>query len=120
MNWHEARTEQQLREANANLRDIGDQLGELNQPPEVRAQIQAGRAEQNRVKLRGVQVVLAVIGLWVVLSLLFGEAGSSFVGRLFSLALDGIGALLVIGAVLWIGGLVLRGVRRARSLGHDE
>lgn len=117
-NWHEARVEQQLREANAELRSVNDHLWELNQPEEVRSRLRARRAELATARRFGWTLVFALVGAWVVLSLLFGQAGSRVFGRAFAWALDALGVLIVVGGGLAIVGVVLRGARRLGLLGR--
>jgi hypothetical protein len=113
MSWNmqDARVEQQLREANAQLQGVNDHLWELNQPPEVRAALQARRAEQARAKTWAIGVVCALAATWVLLSLAFGPAGSRLFGRLLALAWQAIEVALLLGFFVGIGLAVWRGVR---------
>lgn len=110
-NPHSDPVARELHHTNANLRGIGDQLWEMNQPPEVRAELQARRAEQTRTMVWGVRVVLGLALVWVVLAKVFGAAGSRAFGSLLSLAWHAFEVGLVLGFFLWIGQRLWRGVR---------
>lgn len=92
-----------LAETNRQLRAIGDQLWEQQQPAEVQAARAAERSERNRATVWGVRLVLGIGAAWLVLSLLFGSAGTRLLGRLLGFGWDALGVLFVVGAALWVG-----------------
>lgn len=110
-NPHRNPVARELHDARAELRGIHDQLWEMNQPPEVRAALQAKRAERARRAAWAARLVLGLAAGWVVRSLAFGRAGQRLFGGVLSFALDALGVLLVVGFFVWIGGSVWRGAR---------
>lgn len=102
----------QLHDANTHLRGVRDQLWELGQPPEVRAEIQARHDEHARTTIWDLRVVGGVALAWVVLATLFGTAGTRVFGGLLSLAWGALEVVLVLGFFLVIGQALWRGVRR--------
>ena len=107
-NPHSDPVARELHDANANLRHIGDQLGEMNQPPAVRAARQADRAAHTRMQVSGIGVVLGLAAVWVVLGLVFGRAGHRLFGSLLGFIWDALNVLLVVGAVAGVLVVVVR------------
>ncbi len=103
----------ELHNANAELRSIGDQLDELNQPPEVRAARQADRAAQSQVTVSGVGLVLGLAAAWVLISLVFGRIGQRVFGSVLGFAWEVLNFVFVIAAIV---GVVVLGFRMVRSI----
>ena len=101
----------ELHDANAQLHAVRQELWDANQPLEVRASLQARRADHARAMRWGVRVVIGLGALWFALSLLFGRAGARLFGGLLSFLLDAVGVLIVVGCFAWIGSTLWRAGR---------
>lgn len=125
-NPHSDPVAREVHDVNAQLGGIRDQLWEMNQPPEVRAALQAERAKKAQVMVWGVRVVLGLALVWVVLTKLFGAAGSRFFGGMLAFAWNAFEVVLVLGFFLLIGQTLWRGLRwlagrpGAPSVGGDQ
>lgn len=116
--FHRARVEQELGHANASLASINAHLWELNQPPEVRAALQAERAKKARAQAFGLRVVFGLAAAWVVLSLVFGRSGQHVFGSIVGFLWSAFNVLLVVGFFLWIGSFFVRGARAVGRVGR--
>ena len=117
-NPHNDPVARELHNANETLRGIQGQLWEQSQPAEVRAALQADRAQRAHAASWGVRILLGIAAAWVLLSLVFGQAGQRLFGSLLGFAWDALGALMVLGAVVWVGSVLLRGARAVGLLGR--